>query len=144
MSDMSQNFWRNGLPTFIRFRNFPDIQQEDWAALGFSIAPSGSQVGTTDILVNPQPTITPVSVHNIGQSMGKLRFGAKQFRISQTFVQKMMAQRGIATPQELWRDPTTVGLVMEGLLFSIEDVKHYDVGGCIMAWVLTCNANEIR
>lgn len=100
--------------------------------------------GTTDTQIKPQPSTNMVSVHNIGQSGGKLRFGARYFLISQTFVAAQVTARTLTDQNLVWRDPTVVGLVSENLLFSIEDISHEESSGQTISWMLTCNANELR
>jgi hypothetical protein len=84
-----------------------------------------------------------VSVHNIGQSDGKLRFGARTFLVSATFTDAQVAARQLADQTLVWRSSDVVGLVTENLLFSIEDITHQEVDGKTVSWVLTCNASEL-
>lgn len=142
--DANQKFTRSGHPVYLRLRNFSDPQVNDWAAVGFSISPSGGMVGTTDVLIVPPPGVRMVSIHNIGQSNGKLRFGARIFNISATFVQASMAARSLAYEDACWNGPDVVGLVTDNLLFSIEDIAKQVVAGITASFRLTCNANEIR
>lgn len=139
-----QRFIRSGLPTYLRFKNFEDTQTKQWSELGFAITPVNDSSGTVDILISPPPGSSMISVHNIGMSEGKLRFGARLFTVSQEFVAKQMSAFGLTDPRQVWIGPKTVGLITENLLFSIEDVKHRDVCGGLVAWMLTCNANELR
>jgi len=92
----------------------------------------------------PQPSVMMMSVHNIGMSSGKLRFGARQFLISQTFVAKQQALQFLEDPRMVFEGPQVVGLVSENLLFSIEDVRHQEVTNNPVAWLVTCNANTLR
>lgn len=145
--DSYENLVRGSHPTYLRIRDFPPIDDNEWAQLGFTIAPTGdnnpNDEGTTDILIRPQPAVLPVSVHNIGQSMGKLRFGARIFTISQTFVIQQYNALGLAGTQDMiWRDEKIVGLVNEQRLFSIEDIQSEQAFGQTVTWVLTCNAAE--
>ena len=142
--DANQRFTRSGHPVYLRLRNFPDPQVNDWTALGFSISPSGNLVGTTDVLISPPPGVRAVSVHNIGMSNGKLRFGARTFNISATFVQASMAARGLTTEDACWNGPDVIGLVTDNLLFSIEDINQQVVAGATISYRLTCNSNEVQ
>ena len=105
-------------------------------------------VGTTDTLITPTPVVTMLSMHNIVMSEGKLRFGARVIRVSQSFVSAQANALGLPmTPtgmRQVWEAANVVGLVSENLLFSIEDVKHSELGGTTVYWDLTCNANELR
>ncbi|MDE2102961.1 MAG: hypothetical protein KGL39_37300 [Patescibacteria group bacterium] len=145
--DAQQNFVRAGHPVYLRLRNFPVVQTQQWAELGFSITPSGSPTGTSDILIAPPPGVIMMSLHNIGMSAGKFRFGARQFMVSHSFVQAQMTTQGISDPlqaNQIWEGSNVVGLVMEELLFSIEDVRHQEVAGETVWWLLRCNANTIK
>jgi hypothetical protein len=143
--DAHLRFVRAAAPVCLRLRNFPDVQEYPWSQLGFAIAPTGTlETGTTDIVICPPPAIRMISVHNIGQSMGKLRFGARMFFISATFVENQMREQGLTDQTLVWRGSNVVGLVTDGLLFSIEDVAHEEVGGRTIAWTLMCNAGELR
>jgi hypothetical protein len=143
--DANQRYMQAGGPTYLRLRNFPDIQELEFAQLGFSISPTGtSQVGTTDILIVPPPSNEPVSTHDIGKSRGKLRFGATKFLISQTFIEDQMAAQGLTDQSLVFRGRNVVGLVTDMVLWSIEDIIHKDLGGKTVMYFLTCNANEIR
>lgn len=142
--DSNQRYMQAGQPTYLRLRNFPDIQEQEFAQLGFSIAPSGTdEVGTQDILIDPPPSVEPVPNRDIGRSMGKLRFGAKNFLISATFVEAQMAQQGVTDQELIWRASNVVGLVMGNLLWSIESIEHKELGGKTVCWILTCNSQEL-
>lgn len=143
--DAHQRFVRAGYPVYLRLKNFTPVQNEMWAQLGYSIAPTGTaQTGTEDILIDPPPSVASISIHNIGMSAGKLRFGARRFLISQTFVSAQMQAQGLTAARMVWEGPNVLGLVTETLLFSIEDIKHQEVTGTTVSWTLTCNANELR
>lgn len=105
-------------------------------------------LGITDIRICPSPVVTGISMRDIGASMGKLRFGARHIRVAQAFVQAQLTARGLPTTPEtqraIWEGANVVGLVSENLLFSIETVEHYELGGVTIFWDLTVNANTIR
>lgn len=110
-------------------------------------SPTGTLVataGTTDILITPPPNIEMVSTHNIGQSMGKLRFGARIVTVSQGFVAQQAMAQNLPDQNLVWRGPQVVGLVSENLLFSIENVDHSELTGNTVFWYLTCNVSELR
>ena len=131
-------------PIYMRFRNFDPPQDSMYAQLGYTISPSGSATGTTDVLINPPPGTKLVSMHNIGMSSGKLRFGARDWVISHTFIGLQQLALGLATPEELWLSKKLVGIVGYGVLWSIELYASDDVGGVPVVWTLSCNANEQR
>jgi len=142
--DAQQRYMRCGQPVYLRLRNFPDARTLASAQLGFSVSPTGSNKGTTDVLIDPPPSVVNVSVHNIGQSMGKLRFGARIFRVSATFVERQMETRGLDNADLVWRSADVVGLVCDNLLYSLEDIQNSVVGERAIYWQLTCNCNELR
>lgn len=131
-------------PVYYRRRKFdPETSRAtDAARLGFGVTLAGG-AGTEDILIDPPASYQMLSVHNIGMSAGKLRFGARQFLVSATWVSAQACEQGLSDPSEVWRSNRTVGLVTDNLLFSIEDVTHADLGQ-VLGWMLTCNANELR
>ena len=131
-------------PIYMRFRNFAPPQDEMYAQLGYKISPSGNDTGTTDVLIDPPPGSRLVSMHNIGMSSGKLRFGARDFVISQTFIQAQQLALGLTTPEQLWLSKMLVGIVGYGVLWSIELYASDDVGGVPVVWTLSANANEQR
>lgn len=140
--DQHERTTRAAHPVFIRLRNFPDLQDKTFAQMGFAISPTGTAVGTQDIVIDPPPAVMMVSIHNIGQSMGKLRFGARKFLISASFVDSLTAKYGY-TDQTLWfRSSTVVGLVLDLQLFSIEDVWHEELSGRTVSWGVLCNSTE--
>jgi hypothetical protein len=145
LMDAQMRYMRAGPPVYLRLRNFASIEDQTWAQLGFAVSPSGTEeVGTTDILIRPQPAVMMVSVHNIGMSTGKLRFGARTFLISATFVDRQVRSQALTNQDLVWRAPEVVGLVIGDQLFSIEDISHEELGGKTISWLLTCNASEIK
>ena len=143
--DANLQFTRTGHSVALRIRNFPDVQDKPWAQLGFAISPTGTDdIGTQDIPIVPQPAIDQVSQWLIGQSMGKLRAGARTFIISATFVDNLVANGMFNTPNQVWTDPIVVGLVCDDQLFDI--VQYYDreVAGKSIQWELQANAVENR
>lgn len=135
----------NYKPVYLRLRNFAPTEpliDSEAAQLGYSVPASDG--GTTDELINPLVSYTPVSMFNIGNSGGKLLFGARKFNISNTFVAKIMSKYAIAYNREVFEGRQTVGLVTDGVLFSIVSVDHEEVSGQPVMWFLTANANEIK
>lgn len=144
LMDSQLNWLKAGTPIYLRLKNFPDIQDETYAELGFSIAPTGTvQVGTTDYIIDPWPSTVEVSLANVGRSMGKIRFGAREFMISETWVCAMAAVMGVGI-FNVWKDPRVVGLVQDNLLFDIVSYTYEGISGVPVLWFLTCNANELK
>jgi hypothetical protein len=145
--DQHLSFVRSGHNAYLRLRNFPDQQTQPYSQLGFSVVPTGTvtTTGYTDVLITPPPSVIPVSVHNIGQSMGKLRFGAKIFGVSNTFIANQAAAMGITDDlYDIFISQFVIGIQYEDMLFSIENITRRVVGGATIFWNLTCNANEVR
>ena len=142
--DAQMRYVRNAHTVYLRLRNFPDLQAVSQAVqLGFALTPSGTnQVGVQDIQIDPPPSVKMISIHNIGQSMGKLRFGARQFLISGSFVDRQVAQQGLSNQDLVFRAPNVVGLVVDNQLFSIENIAHEELAGKTVIWTLLCNAPE--
>lgn len=117
------------------------------ALMWITINPSltlASTTGTTDTLIDPPPSVTMTSSRNILASQGKLRFGARDVRVSASFVDKQCALRGITKQRLVWEDSTVIGLVSENLVLSIESVIHEELAGKTIQWFLQCNCNELR
>lgn len=139
-------------PVYLRIRNYsPDTESlaaSPAAQMGFSL--SASDGGTVDELIQcPPASVQFVSMYNIGNSGGKLRFGARKFTISQTFVSAMMAKYSIPVVKpiyglDLFEGNQTVGLVTDGVLFSIEGINHEGVASQPFLWFITANANETK
>lgn len=131
-------------PIYMRFRNFAPQQDQLYAQLGFVIAPSSGQTGMSDVQIAPPPSSKLVSMHNIGMSQGKLRFGAREFLISATFINAQQSALGLATPDALWLSSQFVGIVGYGSLWSVEEYSPDEAGAVPVAWLTRCNANELR
>lgn len=142
--DAKQRFMRDAPPVFLRLREFADVQLQDWAIYGFAITPTGTVgTGTTDILIDPPASMIEVTMHNIGQSQGKLRFGARHFIVSDTFVTKCAGIQGYTDKTLVWRAPNVVGIVCQNLLGDIVDYWHEEVAGRTVTWGITANMSEI-
>lgn len=142
--DAQQRFVRNAHPVYLRTRNFTPPQNSLYAQLGYSITPGDAEAGTTDLCIMPRPAVRMISQHNIGMSQGKLRFGARTFVISATFVDNLNLGINQSALEAFWHGPTIVGLVVDLQLFSIEQVAHEEYGGKTVLWSIDCNANEVR
>jgi hypothetical protein len=142
MLGAQQRFLRTGLPVYYRFMNHAIPANDRAAQMGFPV--KSSQGGWTDIRLVPQPSVAPLSTTDIGQSAGKLRFGALTFSIVGDVVIKLQEILQLATPDEVWTNPRIVGLVYGKKMFSIEDIKHDEVSCTTFAWILTCNSNDLQ
>lgn len=143
--DNQQRYLRNVRePVYLRVRNFTEPQNALWAQLGYTLTPASGSTGTTDMLIDPPPMTRMESMHNIGMSAGKLRFGARQFVISQTFVSAVQSALELSAPEQVWIGQQVVGLVGYGVVWSIEAYYPEDLGGETILWNLICNANETK
>lgn len=140
--DRYQAHIRSAHATYLRLRDFGNIQNQLWAQLGFQIAPTGTSTGTTDVLITPHPSVVMMSMHDIGLSGGKLRFGARTFCISHTFVLEQMKVRNLSQPDLVWRASDVVGLVLDHRLYEIADIPHEEIAGRSVEWVISANASE--
>ncbi len=141
--DSRLRFLRDSGPVFLRLRNFQTTETEPWSQLGFVIAPSGTPLtGTTDIPIDPPPSTSMISMHNIGQSMGKLRLGARTVRVSHTFVLAQVEAQALTDPTLVWRGPNVVGLVIDAQLFEIATYEYKDLSGAPVIWDISVNAPE--
>jgi hypothetical protein len=142
LADTFLRYFQPGLVCYLRIQN-QVMQPNDPSALGFMPTVTGGPTGFQDIQILPPPDVKEVSLHNIGIMGGKLRFGARTFLISHSFVQQRMDDMNYSDMWSVWRDPTVVGLYYDGRLFSIESITHEDVGSEPTLWMLVCNASDI-
>jgi hypothetical protein len=140
--DQHQRWTRAGLPVYLRVKNFDDSGDE-YVKLGFQIAPTGGQItGFDDILIQPPPEVREVSMHNIGLNQSRLRFGAKYFIISHSFVLKRMQDTEYMDASQVWSDPSLVGLLYDNRLFEIVSINHDETAGETISWTLVCNGSD--
>lgn len=145
LQDALQGYVRATTPVYLRERKFAPVINTQWAQVGFRIAPTGGeQTGTEDFEIMPAPSMMTMSLHNIGMSGGKLRFGAKQFLISASWVRQRQAATGVPNPKNVFDGQQVLGIVNEGMLYSIEDIQHEVAAGTITSWILVCNSNQLR
>ena len=150
--DAQQQFVRAGLPCYLRVKNFTDDEAGDTIQVGVYASPTGTaDTGFTDILIQPQPWVMDVSLENIGLNAARLQFGARIFKISNSFVVQQLQlesfiSANITDPYAVFRDrdgKKAIGLFYNGRLFSIESITHWDVAGQTVLWKLICNAHEL-
>lgn len=149
--DANSNFFSAGLPVFYRIRNFNEAAVgESVSEMGFQVTPlvtGGPVPGTTDSQICPQPSVELLSLRMIADAVKAgtaLRFGARKFNISHSWVQKIQVAAGYANPRSVFNDKVVVGIYHDGLLFEIMSFTHNDVYGAIISWDLLCNANDIK
>ena len=149
MVDEQARFTRAGLEVFLRLQNFPSTGANQ--EVGIPYVPTGvaaAQSGFTDLLIDPPPQVTDVSMHNIGMSGGKLLMGARTFNVSHTFVKKMR-ETYPNIPDDIavwfgWDGQTPVmGIVYENRMHDIVTYSHREIGGETVSWKLTCNRLDV-
>lgn len=147
--DAQMRFMRNAHPVYLRLRNFPQspvVAGNIFQQLGLPYTPLTGPTGTQDLLMSPPPSCRMMSQHNIGMSMGRLRFGARQFIVSGSFVNNLNCIDSLGLTQSqlegFWRSPNVVGLVTDNTLFDIASVAHEELGGVTVLWTLDCNGPE--
>lgn len=146
--DAQQRYTRAGLPVWLRVKNFQDTG--DFIEVGVPFTPTGAaaaETGYTDIPIVPPPAVQDVSLHNIGLNSAALRFGARVFIVSASFVNDQMAQYNITDPYAVFRDRdgyAAVGLFYNDRMFSIESITHKEVAGVTINYKLLCNALELQ
>ncbi len=145
MVDGQQRFTRAGLEVYLRLQNFPSTGASQELGVP-NIATQ--QTGYTDILIDPPPQVTDVSIHNIGMSGGKLRFGARTFQVSHTFVQRIREQNpNVPDDIAVWFNfdgaTPVLGIMYENRMHDIVSYTHREVAGETISWRLTCNRVDV-
>jgi hypothetical protein len=118
--------------------------------MGFAFTPTASgatSTGFTDYLIDPPPVMRLLSMHNIAmarQAGIQLYQGARDILINDIFVRQQMELRGFTDPKLVFEDDTTLGIVANGIIVSIEQVMPDYAYGAPATWTLRGNANEIR
>ncbi|SRR5580765_1875859 len=141
LADTFLRYWQPGLPVYLRFQ-VVNVDDADYARLGFMPSVTGDQQGIYDVLIDPPADVKEVSMHNIGIFGGQLQFGARVFLISHTFVVKQMEIRNLSDPYDVWRGENVMGLYYNHRLFSIESIIHEDVGSETTLWSIVGNSME--
>jgi hypothetical protein len=143
LADTFLRYWQPGLPVYLRYQEQVNVAG-DYSALGFmpSLSGNNAPTGFTDVLIDPPPDVTEISLHNIGIFGGSLHFGAKIFIVSDLFVQNIMAKLNYTDARMVWVDEQVMGLYYDGRLYTILSITHEDVGGQTTLWKLVCNASE--
>lgn len=149
--DAQMRFIRQSHPIYLRLRNFPQspvVAGNIFQQLGLPYTPPTGPTGTQDLLIDPPPSMRMLSQHDIGMSLGKLRFGARQFLVSGSFVDTINCVDNLGLTQSqlegFWKAANVVGLVTDNLLFSIEQVAHEELGGHTILWTLDANAPDLK
>jgi len=143
MLDASLTVAGTGLPVYYRVKNAPPTTNTAAQEHGFTTSAAVGIGGTTDILINPQPSVNAVSMFNIAQSMGKLNAESKQFVISDTFVDFILAKYPglIAQADNVWDGFNQfVGLVYSNRLYNVVSYASKQIAGSSVSWILRCSA----
>ena len=140
--DQNLKFTTPGLNVYLRTKKTVEDSQE-FVEYGFQIAASGSDGGFIDTLIDPPPSVQPLSLHNIGLNSAKLMFGAHSFDISQTFVQAIMDANGYTDGYQVFRDPSVIGIIYNNRMFSLESIYPESVNNEIIRWIVLGNAHEL-
>lgn len=128
-----------GLKTYLRLRT-DTVPNREFEEYGFQIVNVGANVN--DILIVPPPSVTPMSMHNIGIVGGRLQFGAHQFDISDTFTRSMLPILKVTDGYSVWRHTSVIGLIYNGSVFSLESVVPKSVNDSIIRWIISGNQIE--
>jgi hypothetical protein len=145
--DTQLRFFQPGLPCYLRIDNLsPDVRGTvgSVAALGFQPTVSGNLSGVTDILIDPPPEVKEVPWRNIGLNLARLRFGARIFTISHTFVANRQALLAFTDPEQVFRDASVQGILYSGRIYNMESVTHEDLAGQPIIWTIIGNAIEVQ
>jgi hypothetical protein len=139
--DSNLKFTTPGLNVYLRTKNSVEDSQQ-YVEYGLQLSASGGTSGFTDTLITPPPSVTPVSLHNIGLNQAKLMFGARQFDISHTWVLAQMAALGYSDSFQVFRDPSVIGLVYDTRLYSMDSIYAEAVNNEIIRWIVMGNKIE--
>ena len=147
--ECAQRTTQSGLPVYVRTASpaVSGASSEQFAQFGFQISASGQDV--VDMLIDPPPVVTEVSLRDIGLNSAMISFGARRFVINHSWVRAIQEQKGYYDPNtglpdwyRVFRDPTVVGLFYNDRLFNIVSLTHKDIAGLPWQWNLICNAAE--
>lgn len=123
-------------------------QNATFAQFGFQVSASGQTVAT-DVLITPPPLVTEVSMRDIGLNSAQLQFGAKNFKISHTFVAAQQVANNYLEPgtglpdfYRVFRDSTVIGVWYNSRIGKIVSVTHEDIGQLPWTWNLIVNFQE--
>jgi hypothetical protein len=141
MQDAQQRFVRAGLAVYLRVKNF-DAANVAGARLGFAWTPTGSNVGTTDILIDPPPEEFDVKSEDDGLPLENEYKIKKKFVISHTWVLARAAQMNYTDPYQVFRSNNVVGLVYSNRLYAIDSLLADDSSGSTIRWYVIANAVE--
>lgn len=144
LQDNAQRFTESGLDVFLRTKNSTTVDDSEAAEYGFqvSIAETDGEDGVSDILIDPPPAVSVMSMHDIGLNQGNLMFGAHEFHVSHTWVMEQMEANNYDDPYLVFRSANIVGIFYNGRLFSLESITPQAVGNEILNWLIVGNQIE--
>lgn len=140
-----QRYTRTTTPVYLRLRGFNAAKtaSTQWQQMGFRTTPADGPLAVQDVLIDPPPSMSTVSMRTIGASGGKLFVGAKVFTVAAEFISAMQRKLSLTDARKVLSDQS-VGLVNEGILYAIVDIQNEVVAGEVTVWVLLCNGAVVR
>lgn len=149
MLDGQQRFIASSKQVFIRVQNFQNTG--DYLEVGVPFAPTGTALaesGFTDIMIDPPPEMTDVSMHNIGLLAGRLNFGDKIMTVSHSFVLNILqTYPSISDPYDVWRNwdnqTPVIGIVYQNRMWSIDSITNRQLSGETISWKLILKGLEL-
>ncbi len=144
VQDTLLNFTDPGSPVYYRVKNSTE-EDKEYLEYGFQISVTGlaDAPGYRDIQIDPPASVEAVSMHDIGLNQVALSFGATKFKVSHTFVLRMMQMRGYSDPYEVWNADDLIGLIYNGGLYSIDSLLPETQSGEIICWIIIGNRAEV-
>jgi hypothetical protein len=131
----------SGATVYLRMKLDKQVDRE-FEEYGFTLHTVDADL--IDMEIEPPPSVSNVSMHNIGMSDTRLQFGAHQFEVSHTFIEEMMDRLGVTDGYSVWRHSTVVGIMYDGSLFSLESIVPKAANKEIVKWIITGNQQEQR
>ena len=135
--DNQLRFTEPGLKTYLRLKTTTIAGSTEFEEYGFHTINPLADI--FDIEIEPPASVHAMSLHNIGMNSTTLNFGAHEFDISHTFVERMMDTFGVSNGYKVWGHPRVIGLFYNGNLFSIESQVPKAFGNEVIRWILIGN-----
>lgn len=141
--DATSTFFGGQGDVYYRTQNFPP-EQNDAVEIGLPVP--NPAAGTTDTPICPTPDVVEATLRNISDAViagVNILEGSQIFNISQTWVQQIQQARNYELPEQVFNDPTVVGLIYNSKLYSIVSYKPSYVFGSISVWTVIGNATSL-